>query len=181
MKRRTSVAPVLDGAAPREFFKLDATYLIAPGASIESFLNDCLCLLQSGSDVFEPMVAEELPRQAWAGVYALRQARAVLEAVIELESVRGHRQEECDVRRAGRMPAAEQANPLDPLVDRLFNVCSILGALDAHVTLLDQESQISGDEDGSIANDLQRLCSMSRAEVQAVAESLMALPQQRSD
>lgn len=62
-------------AAP--FFQLSASYLISPDASLEDLLNDCLCLLDSGIGGIEAESCDEFTGAQWAGIYALRQAKAV--------------------------------------------------------------------------------------------------------
>ncbi len=61
-----------------EFFSLNAKYLIAPGATLSELSNDFGCLFGAGFAVFE-QEGDGLTEAQWAGVYMLRQARAVFE------------------------------------------------------------------------------------------------------
>lgn len=81
--------------SPAEFFKLNNTYVIPEGSKLNDLLDDALVLLDSGIDVFSSL-GEELDdvRAGWAGIHALRQARAVFMQVYERAYERPNRQSE---------------------------------------------------------------------------------------
>ena len=82
-----AAASSLDGGQANEagegatFFGLNARYVIAPGATLGQLLDDCNCLLESGTGSFEAVAQENDTPAQWAGVYMLRQAGALFEEI----------------------------------------------------------------------------------------------------
>lgn len=78
-----------------EFFTLQGRYIIDPATTREALAEDALCLLTSGLGVLATLKLEDVvdfglrPEGSayWCAIYALRQARSLVERLHELDDL----------------------------------------------------------------------------------------------